>query len=82
MCELSGSGLFLIDSLATTAGFEHPISVPVGFTGDTLRVPHPASSRLYLKLRDDPATISELGLPLKEPERLSKAGAPILRSPQ
>jgi len=82
ICELSGSGLFLIDSLSPSAGFEHPITVPVGFTGDTLRVPHPASGHLYIKLRDDPATISELGFPLKEPERLSKVAPPLAHSPQ
>jgi len=82
MCELSGSGLFRIESLASTPGFDHPTTVPVGFTGDILSVPRPASGRLYIKLRDDPSTISELALPLKEPERLSKAGAPIVRSPQ
>ena len=74
-CELSGSGLFLIDSVAPTVGFEHPTPVPAGFTGDTLRVPRPASGKLFVKLRDAPSSISELGFPMKEPERLSKAGA-------
>jgi len=82
MCELIGSGLFLIDSVAATTGFEHPTPVPVGFTGDSLRVPRPTTGRLYVKLRDDPSTVSELGFPLKEPERLSKAGVPIVRSPR
>ncbi len=82
MCDLSGSALFLIDAVAATTGFEHPTPVPVGFTGDTLRVPHPASGRLYVRLRDDPSTVGELGFPLREPERLSKAVGPGARSPQ
>ena len=81
-CELSGSGLFLIDSLAATPSFDHPTAVPAGFTGDTLRVPHTASGRLYIKLRDDPSSISELAVSLKEPDHLSKAAAPVTRSPQ
>lgn len=74
-CELSGSGLFLIDALAATADFAHPLPVPVGFTGDSLPAPHPVAGRLFVKLRDDPSAISVIALPLKEPDRLSKAGA-------
>jgi hypothetical protein len=53
-CKLSGTNLFLIDSLATDAQFHHPVQVPDGFPGDALPVPH-SDGELYLKLRDDPA---------------------------
>ena len=74
-CELSGSSLYLIDSLAPTARFEHPTQVPIGFTGDSMPVPHPVAGRLYIKLHDDPSAVSAIPYPLREPDRLSKAGA-------
>lgn len=52
-CTLSGSRLFLIDSIA--AGSADPVVVPQGFTGGMIEVPRPADGVLSLKLRDDPA---------------------------
>ena len=57
-CELTGSNLFLIDSIAADSSFTNPVGVPDGFVGSTLMVPHPTSGPLYLKLRDDPASMS------------------------
>jgi hypothetical protein len=57
-CQLTGSNLFLIDSVSTDPQFAHPIQVPEGLTDDVLTVPHPASGRLYVKLRDDPSAIN------------------------
>jgi hypothetical protein len=57
-CKLSGSNLFLVDSLAGDPGFAHPVLVPDGFPGFSLPVPHPTNGALYVKLRDDPAVIS------------------------
>jgi hypothetical protein len=58
-CTLSGSSLFLIDSVAADAGFTKSITVPEGYADLTLSVPHPDSTRtLYLKLRDDPGTVN------------------------
>jgi hypothetical protein len=34
------------------------------FTGTQLSVPHPVNGLLYLKLRDDPATVQTLTLPI------------------
>jgi hypothetical protein len=67
-CKLSGSDLYLIDSVAATADFSKPVIVPDGFLGSSLPVPHPSSGTLYLKLRDDPQVVNptrlvELKLP-------------------
>lgn len=63
-CALSGSNLFLAVSIASTPGFDSPVDVPADFTGTQLTVPHPSSGNLYLKLRDDPATVQTLTLPV------------------
>jgi len=36
----------------------------VGFVGSTLNVPRPNGTLLYIKLRDDPATVSTVVLPV------------------
>jgi hypothetical protein len=63
-CLLSGTDLFLATSFSATATFEKPVSVPPGFTGTELVVPHPVKGILYLKLRDDPASQETLTLPV------------------
>jgi hypothetical protein len=57
-CKLSGSNLYLVDSLSNDPGFAHPVQVPDGFLGAALPVPHPAGGSLYVRLRDDPAVIN------------------------
>ena len=57
---LSGSNLFLIDSVASDPQFAHMISVPIGFTDSGLSVPRPNGTLLYIKLRDDPNTVNML----------------------
>ena len=59
-CRLIGSNLFLIDSVASDPQFTHEISVPIGFPESTLSVPRPNGTLLYIKLRDDPATVEPL----------------------
>jgi hypothetical protein len=63
-CKLSGTNLFLIDSVASNAQFTNPVPVPVGFVGSTLNVPRPNGTLLYIKLRDDPAAVSTAVLPV------------------
>jgi len=63
-CLLSGSNLFLADSISATADFSNPTEVPAEFTGTELAVPHTSGGILYLKLRDDPATVQTLTLPV------------------
>jgi hypothetical protein len=57
-CTLTGANLFLLDSVAGNAQFSQPVRVPDGFSGRAIQVPRPASSQIYVKLRDDPAVIS------------------------
>ena len=61
-CGLAGSNLFLIDSVASDPQFTHTVSVPIGFADSSLHVPRPNGTLLYIKLRDDPATVNTLVL--------------------
>ena len=64
-CQLSGSALYLIDSVATDPEFTTPTPVPEGFVDATLAIPHPTTDphagphnatpgTFYIRLRDDP----------------------------
>ena len=55
-CRLSGSNLFLMESVASDQQFTHNVPVPVGFADSSLNVPRPNGTLLYVKLRDDPGT--------------------------
>jgi hypothetical protein len=58
-CVLTGSSLFLIDSVAADSGFTNSITVPEGYADLTLSVPHPGPTKiLYVKLRDDPSVVN------------------------
>jgi len=63
-CQLSGTNLYLIDSVASDPQFTHTAPVPAGFLDATLNVPRPGESGLYLKLRDDPSAVSTATLPV------------------
>lgn len=63
-CTMLGDNLFLIDAVSNTAQFANPVSVPMGFAGSTMKVPRPNGTTLYLKLRDDPATVDLVALPV------------------
>ena len=78
-CKLSGSNLFLVDSVSSDPGFAHPVQVPDGFLGSALPVPHPAAGPLYVKLRDDPSVINPTTLETQQlppsPNDLARARA-------
>jgi hypothetical protein len=63
-CTLRGSNLFLLDSVSADPKFHDPVSVPAGYVNDSLSVPRPNGTLLYIKLRDDPATIDTVVLPV------------------
>ncbi len=63
-CTLTGDNLFLIDSIASTEQFTRPVAVPMGFAGSSMQVPRPNGTTLYLKLRDDPAAVDLVSLPV------------------
>jgi len=63
-CTLSGSNLFLLDSVASDPQFKNVVPVPAGYVASTLNVPRPVGTLLYIKLRDDPATVDSVALPV------------------
>ncbi len=63
-CTLSGANLFLLDSIASDSEFKHSAPVPVGFSQSSIAVPRPNGTLLYLKLRDDPASVNYVALPV------------------
>jgi len=67
-CTLSGDKLFLLDSVSADADFANPVTVPEGFVEDALAIPPPKGKTLYIKLRDDPATIDTVALPVQQPQ--------------
>jgi len=75
-CSLSGSDLFLLDSVSIDADFTRATRVPDGFTAAVLRIPHPTQGRLYVKLRDDPAVINVAVLDVKTPPSAYAEGMP------
>ena len=67
-CTLSGDKLFLLDSVSADADFANPVTIPEGFVEDALAIPPPKGKTLYIKLRDDPATIDTVALPVPQSE--------------
>jgi hypothetical protein len=63
-CTLMGSNLFLLESVAADEKFKSDVSVPAGYVSESLSVPRPYGTRLYIKLRDDPTTIATATLPV------------------
>jgi len=64
-CLLTGTNLFLVTAVAATPGFEYAEEIPFDFTGTQLSIPHPSGGVLYMRLRDDPATMQTLTLPVE-----------------
>jgi hypothetical protein len=63
-CTLEGSDLYLVDSFSTDQAFTDPISVPEGFVGSSITIPHPADATFYVRLRDDPTTTDQVTMPV------------------
>ena len=63
-CMLSGTNLFLATSVGVTPQLDNATPVSPEFTGTQLIVPHPTGGQLYLTLRDDPATVQTVTLPV------------------
>lgn len=62
-CTLTGDKLFLLESVSADPDFANSVSVPEGFVEDALTIPPPKAKTLYIKLRDDPATVDVAVLP-------------------
>jgi hypothetical protein len=63
-CTLVGSNLFLLDSVSADDQFKNVVTVPAGYVSDSLQVPRPYGATIYIRLRDDPATIATVALPV------------------
>jgi hypothetical protein len=63
-CTLNGNKLFLLESVSTDADFANPVAVPEGFVEDALVIPPPKGKTIYIRLRDDPATVDTVTLPM------------------
>lgn len=61
-CKLTGTDLFLVESVSGSPAFDAAVQVSEGFPGNTLPVPHPVEGRLYVKLRDDPSVVNTVAL--------------------
>jgi hypothetical protein len=81
-CRLSGTDLFLLDSVAADAQFHNAVQVPDGFPGTSLPVPHPQTGGLFVRLRDDPAIVNAatLGTQVLPAPPASPAAAPVASS--
>jgi len=84
-CKLSGSNLYLIDSVSSDRQFAHPVQVPDGFPGSALPAPRPTGGQLYLKLRDNPSVVNPVVLAavqlLPTPEEAAHAEARLAAAP-
>jgi hypothetical protein len=78
-CTLTGSSLYLVESIDVDPAFPHPVSVPEGFVGTTIILPRPGKSGFYLKLRDDPNTANTVNMPItpQKPAPVSTAAAQL-----
>lgn len=76
-CRLSGSNLFLVDSVASDPAFSNPVQVPDGFPGYALPVPHPQAGELYVKLRDDPTVVNQVTLETEDLPAPPSESAPL-----
>jgi hypothetical protein len=66
-CKLSGSNLYLLDSVSSDPQFDRPVQIPEGFPGYALPVPRPTNGQLYIRLRDNPSVINPVALAAVQP---------------
>ena len=62
-CSLNGSNLFLIQAVSADPTFSQQDTIPDGFTGSSVTVPHTNTGTLFLHLRDDPDAEAIIVLP-------------------
>jgi hypothetical protein len=66
---MSGTNLFLLESVASDPQFAHTVPVPAGFADSSMNVPRPNGTILYVKLRDDPSVGNMAVLPVIPEDR-------------
>jgi hypothetical protein len=62
-CTITGMNLFLLQGVSANPDFSDAVSVPDGYTGTTLTIPHASAATIFFKLRDDPTSIQSAVLP-------------------
>jgi len=62
-CVITGLNLFLLQAVSANPDFSDAVSVPDGYTGTSLIVPHLSAATLFFKLRDDPTSIQSAVIP-------------------
>lgn len=67
-CTLSGDKLFLLDAVSADPDFANAVTIPDGFVDPAVTIPVPKNKTLYIKLRDDPATVDTADLPIPAPQ--------------
>ncbi len=80
-CTLTGTSLYLIESIDVDPAFNHPVSVPEGFVGTTIILPRPGKDGFYLKLRDDPNSANTVVMPISPLRSASPTAAARLLAP-
>ena len=74
-CTLTGTDLYLIESIASDEAFTSPTPVPDGFVSSSLSIPrpaglptltaaHPTTATLYIRLRDDSNSSNSATVPV------------------
>ena len=63
-CTLTGTNLYLVSSISSDDAFSNPVTVPEGFIGNSLAIPHPTSGAFFVRLRDDPSASDGVTLPV------------------
>ena len=63
-CTITGLNLFLLQAVSANPDFSDAVSVPDGYTGTTLSVPHASAATIFFKLRDDPSSIQSAVFPI------------------
>jgi hypothetical protein len=79
-CQLTGGDLFLLDSVASDAAFQHAVQVQDGFPGQEIDVPHPVDGQLFVKLRDDPTVVNRTAF-AGAVSRITPPAAPAVVTP-
>jgi hypothetical protein len=66
-CQLGGTDLYLVDSIANNRKFTQAVHVAEGFPGNTLQVPNPSDGKLYIRLRDNPSVVNAVTFAVPAP---------------
>lgn len=81
-CAVDGSSLFLVQTFGADKDFAKPAEVPSGFSEGTFAVPTPTDgATLYMKLRDDPASVASIALPAPLEKAAPEPSAPAAPPP-